>query len=122
MKNLIKKTKNFNKKCRLIYFVILSLLIQVDVIFADTLLDNQITNGIKSLASDASKLIMVLATIIAPTMVGFFQLRKKWCEDEMEAKQFDKKSKAIIVTYIVIMCLATIFSIISDYFNISTTV
>lgn len=117
MKNLIKK---INNKCILFYCLIFSLFVKVDIVFGMDLLNNPITTGLKKLGKDALNLLMILATIACPVLIGFYQFRKKMSDDEMDCKHYDKKTKAIIFCYIVIMSVSVILSIIGNYFGIST--
>ncbi|MDE6182221.1 MAG: hypothetical protein K2F59_03350, partial [Eubacteriales bacterium] len=102
-------------------FMFILILLSGNSVFANTLINNPITNGAKKMLQDASTVLMTLATLAAPVCIGFFQFKKKFSDDEMEGKQYDKKTKAVIVAYIIIMSASVIISIVSNYFKTGGT-
>lgn len=122
-----KITNLFNKvfienKLYIYSFMFILVLLSGNSVFANSLTNNPITNGLKKMFQDASTVIMGLATLAAPVCIGFFQFKKKFSDDEMEGKQYDKKTKAVIIAYVIIMSASVIISVVSSYFNVGGTV
>ncbi len=131
MKNIKTKTNKMLKKINKLYiknkFLMYNLIFVFTMfttnnIFANDLMNNPITEGAKKMLQDASNLLMILASLAAPVCIGFFQFKKKFSDDEMEAKQYDKKTKAVIVSYVVIMTAGVIISVVSNYFKAGASV
>lgn len=118
----MKLIKKFNKKCTLVYALILSLFMNIDTVFASSLTNNNITNGLKNLTKDATNVLMGLASGIAVLMVVYYLIKKKFCEDEMESKQYNKKIIGVLICYILIMSAGVIMQIITYYFKISSSI
>lgn len=119
MKKIIKKFKN---KCTLLHCLILSLFIQIDTVFGASLTNNNITNGLKKLVTDATNVLMGLSSGIAITMIIFYLIKKKLCQDEMESKQYNKKIIAVLICFVIIMSIGTVMQVLSSYFQISVSV
>ncbi len=119
---MIKFIKKFNEKLIFLYTIIVSIIIlNTNVAFATDLINNPITEGAKKMLQDGLKLVMILATLATPFFIALFQFKKKASDDEMEGKQYDKKTKAVIFCYIIIMSASVIVSIVASYFNISAS-
>lgn len=124
IKNLSNKINRvfIEKKFYIYGFIFFFALINSNIAFANDLLNNPITEGLKKMLQDGLKLLMILSTLAAPVFIAFYQFKKKISDDEMEGKQYDKKTKAVIVCYVLIMTASIIISIVSGYFKISASV
>lgn len=120
MRNIIKKV---NDKVILFYsFLIIITMLNTNVVFAaPDLLNNPITKGVQKLLEDGVNLLMIIATGALPFLIGFYALKKKFCDDEMEGKQYIKKIKVVIACYIGIMGVSIIVSLINSYFKLGGT-
>ena len=118
---MIKKfIKNINKKAVLINCLILSfILLNVNSVFAEDLINNPITEGLKKMSQDGLNALMGLSTIVAVVMIAIQLMKKHYTGDEMESKQCNKRMIVIIVSWIALMSVSGILKIIGGYFNIS---
>lgn len=115
MKNILKK---IDEKIVLIYSVVLiTLFMNTDFVFADDLLNNPITEGVKKMIKDGTTLIMG-TTGLATIMLIIQQVKRHYTGDEMEAKQCNKKSLVILISWIIVMTASIIFKIVGGYFGI----
>lgn len=119
MKKIVNK---INDKILFLYTLIFSIVsLNINTVLATDLMNNPITEGLKQLLQDGSKVIMLIATVATPFFIALYQFKKKASDDEMEGKQYDKKTKNVIICYIFIMSASVIVSIISHYFKIGGT-
>lgn len=119
---MIKFIKKINSKILFLYTMIFSIVtLNVNTIFATDLMNNPITEGAKQMLQDGSKVVMLLATVATPFFIALYQFKKKASDDEMEGKQYDKKTKAVIFCYIIIMSASVIVGIVAHYFKIGGT-
>ena len=115
MKNFIKK---FNEKTILIYtFIFTFFVLNTRKVFATDLASSPFIKGTLKLISDATLVLIGVSTGVAVLMIIILQLKKNVSDDEMEAKQYDKKTKAVIVSYIIILCAASIIALASYYYG-----
>lgn len=113
MRNYLRKIKEKVKNL----IIIVASFFSVERVYADDLMNNKITTGLIKLLKDASTWIISIATVGIIVVISWNQFRKKWAEDEMEAKQFDKKTKASLIAYIIVICASTIVAVLSSYFK-----
>lgn len=120
MKKIINK---IDEKLIFLYsFIITIVASNTNLVFGATdLINNPVTNGFKELLKDGLKVIMLIATVALPFFIALYQFKKKASDDEMEGKQYDKKTKAVIICYIIIMSASLIVAILAHYFKISGT-
>ena len=121
---MIKKfIKNINEKAVLMNCFILSfILLNVNSVFANDLMNNPITQGAQKMLQDALNVIMGLSTLALPFLIAFYQFKKKFSDDEMEEKQYNKKTKAVIFAYVIIMSSSLFATVINYYFKTGTSV
>lgn len=120
MKNFIKK---FNEKTILIYtFIFTFFVFNTRKVFATDLASSPLVKGTLKLISDATVTLMGISTAVAVLMIIIFQIKKKVSDDEMEAKQYNKKTIAVIVSYIIILCATSIAGLISHYYGVGSAV
>ena len=121
---MIKKfIKNINEKAVLMnYFILSFILLNVNSVFANDLMNNPITQGAQKMLQDGLNLIMLLSTGALAFLIAFYQFKKKFSDDEMEEKQCNKKTKAVIFAYVIIMSARLFVTIINHYFKTRTSV
>lgn len=119
---MTKFIKKINDKVVFLYTIIFSIItLNINTVFATDLMNNPITQGAKQMLQDASKVVMLLATVATPFFIALYQFKKKASDDEMEGKQYDKKTKAVILCYILIMSAGVIVNVVAYYFKIGGT-
>ncbi|WP_317367382.1 hypothetical protein [uncultured Tyzzerella sp.] len=116
MKNIL---KNFSKKAILFYSFLVSILfINTNFVFADDLINNNITKGFQKMLQDGLNLLMLLSSGVALVTVGIQLFKKHYTGDEMESKQCNKKILTIIIAWIALMSISVVFKIIGNYFGV----
>lgn len=119
---MTKFIKKINDKVVSFYALVVSMIVmKTNLVFATDLMKNPITQGAKQMLQDASKVVMLLATVATPFFIALYQFKKKASDDEMEGKQYDKKTKAVILCYILIMSAGVIVNVVTHYFKIGGT-
>lgn len=119
---MTKFIKKINDKVVSFYTLVVSMIvIKTNLVFATDLMNNPITQGFKQMFQDALNVLMLLATVATPFFIGLYQFKKKASDDEMEGKQYDKKTKAVILCYIAIMSAGVIVKVIAHYFKLGGT-
>lgn len=119
---MTKFIKKINDKVVFLYAMVFSIItLNINTVFATDLMNNPITQGFKQMLTDALNVLMGLASVAATFFIVLYQFKKKISDDEMEGKQYDKKTKGVILCYIIIMSASIIVKIVAHYFKINGT-
>lgn len=80
-----------------------------------TLMDSTLFQGVKSLGTDAGKIMTILSPIIGGAYAGYYIIRRNG-GDEQDAKMWEKRAKNSILCGVVGGLVSAAISIIAAYF------
>lgn len=78
--------------------------------------DTTLVTGTKSLISDLTNWLLILAPTVTALLVGYYLLRKS-ASDEMDAKRWDSRIKIAIICCIGVVIASGLISAITNYYK-----
>lgn len=78
--------------------------------------DTTLVTGTKSLISDLTNWLLILAPTVTALLVGYYLLRKS-ASDEMDAKRWDSRIKIAIICCIGVVIASGLINAITNYYK-----
>lgn len=117
MKNR-KKLQNITKKSWVFIFVFVTtiIILNPELIYAGGLSSSKAVTGTKNLLQDATKVVTILAPIVAGVMAGWNGLKLSSADDD-EVKPIKKKIKICVIGGVVALIGGTMIQVILNYYK-----